>query len=169
MPQGGPGQGVVNGGVFKRGGGGFPIWTFPFCPFLSLFVLSCPFLSFLDFPDFSGIFPIFSDIFSIGPFPLSWPITSIKRTYEEQSRKGPRHNPDLSRRALNPVFSNPVFEYDFWLRHVHLLRGVNKELCQASQHCSVIIAQVTLFTSDHHLVNLHNQILQGIGCPSSRV
>ena len=40
-------------GCFKRGG--FPIWT---CP--SFFVLFCPFLSFLDFPDFSGIFPICS-------------------------------------------------------------------------------------------------------------
>ena len=43
-----------------------------------------------------------------------------------------------------------------------------QQLCQASQHCS-FIAQVTPFTSDHHLVNLRNQILQGIGCPSSFV
>ena len=56
----------------------------------------------------------------------------------------------------------------FWLRHVLRLRGVNKQLCQASQHGS-IIAQVTPFTSNHHLVNMRNQILQGTGCPSSRV
>ena len=39
-------------GGFKRGGGGFPIWT---CPSFS--VLSCPFW---DFPDFSEIFPVCS-------------------------------------------------------------------------------------------------------------
>ena len=65
-------------GGFKRGG--FPIWT---CP--SFFVLFSPFW---DFPDFSGIFPIWwSGIFPICPFPLSRP---IKSTYEEQSRKDPR-------------------------------------------------------------------------------
>ena len=31
----------------------------------------------------------------------------------------------------------PVFEYEFWLWHVHWLRGVNKQVCQASQHCRV--------------------------------
>ena len=85
-------QGPLNGGGFKRGG--FPIWT---CP--SFFLLFCPFLSFLglsrffwDFPDLSGDGP---GIFPICPFPLSRP---IKSTYEEQSRKGPRHNLDLSRK-----------------------------------------------------------------------
>ena len=86
-------------GCFKRGC--FPIWT---CP--SLFVLFCPFW---DFPDFSGIFPICSGMvrgfFPICPFPLSRP---IKSTYEEQSRKGPRHNLDLSRKKWEtPGFGNP--------------------------------------------------------------
>ena len=89
----------------KRGGfkqGGFPIWT---CP--SFFVLFCPFW---DFPDFSGIFPdLLGDgpgIFPICPFPLSRP---IKSTYEEQSRKGPRHNLDLSRKKWGnpPVWKAP--------------------------------------------------------------
>ena len=40
--------GVSNGGVSRSG---------LFCPFLSFFVLFCPFW---DFPDFSGIFPICS-------------------------------------------------------------------------------------------------------------
>ena len=98
-------QGPLNGG-FKRGG--FPVWT---CP--SLFVLFRPFW---DFPDFSGIFPICPGvgpgIFPICPFPLSRPINS---TYEEQSRKGPRHNPDLSGKKVGnppgletpPVFASP--------------------------------------------------------------
>ena len=60
----------------KRGGVGFPIWT---CP--SFFVLFCR-----DFPDLLGDGP---GIFPIRPFSLSRP---IKSTYEEQSRKGPRHN-----------------------------------------------------------------------------
>ena len=85
----------------KRGGckrGGFPIWTCPgiFCPFeisgLSRF--------FRDFPDLLGDGP---GIFLIRPFSLSRP---IKGTYEEQSRKGPRHNLDLSRKKLEtPRFS----------------------------------------------------------------
>ena len=61
--------------------------------------LVLPFLSFLglsrffwDFPDLLGDGP---GIFPIRPFPLSRP---IKSTYEEQSRKGPRHNLDLSRK-----------------------------------------------------------------------
>ena len=66
-------------GGFKRGD--FPIWT---CP--SFFVLFCPFR---DFPDLSGDS---SGIFPICPFPLSRPINSA---YEEQSRKGLRHNLDL--------------------------------------------------------------------------
>ena len=88
-------------GCFKRGC--FPIWT---CP--SFFVLFCPFLSFLglsrffwDFPDLLGDS---SGIFPICPFPLSRP---IKSTYEEQSRKGPRHNLDLSRKKWEtPGFGN---------------------------------------------------------------
>ena len=76
-------------GCFKRGG--FPIWdlSFPFCPFLSFLGLS---RFFWDFPDLLGDGP---GIFPICSFPLSRP---IKSTYEEQSRKGPRHNLDLSRK-----------------------------------------------------------------------
>ena len=78
-------QGPLNGGVSN---GGFPD--------LDLSFLFCPFW---DFPDFSGILPICSGngpgIFPIRHFSLSRP---IKSTYEEQSRKGPRHNLDLSRK-----------------------------------------------------------------------
>ena len=74
-------------GCFKRGG--FPIWT---CPsFLSFLGLS---RFFWDFPDLLGDGP---RIFPNCPFPLSRP---IKSTYEEQSRKGPRHNLDLSRKKV---------------------------------------------------------------------
>ena len=88
-------QGPLNGGVSN--GGGFPIWT---CP--SFFVLFCRFPIFPGFSrllgDGPGTFPIF-------PFPLSRP---IKSTYEEQSRKGPRHNLDLSRKKWEtPGFGNP--------------------------------------------------------------
>ena len=75
-------------GGFKRGC--FPIWTSP-----SFFVL---FLSFWDFPgDFPDLLGDGPGIFPICPFPLSRP---IKSTYEEQSRKGPRHNLDLSRKKM---------------------------------------------------------------------
>ena len=58
---------------------------------------------FRDFPDLLGDGP---GIFPIGPFPLSRP---IKGTYEEQSRKGPRHNLDLSRKKweTSPVWKPP--------------------------------------------------------------
>ena len=87
------------GGGFKRGG--FPIWT---CP--SFFLPFCPFLGlsrfFWDFPDLLRDGP---GIFPIGPFPLSRP---IKSAYEEQSRKGPRHNLDLSRKKWEtPRFGTP--------------------------------------------------------------
>ena len=83
-------------GVFQTGG----------FPDLDLSFLFCPFLSFWDFPgdfpDLSGDSP---GIFPIGPFPLSRPIIS---TYEEQSRKGPRHNLDRSRKKWEtPGFGNP--------------------------------------------------------------
>ena len=56
----------------------------------------CPFLSFWDFPgDFPDLLGDGPGNFPICPFPLSRP---IKSTYEEQSRKGPRHNLDLSRK-----------------------------------------------------------------------
>ena len=73
-------------GCFKRGG----------FPDLDLSFLFCPFLSFWDFPgDFPDLLGDGPGIFPICPFPLSRP---IKSTYEEQSRKGPRHNLDLSRK-----------------------------------------------------------------------
>ena len=76
-----------------------------FCPSLSFFVLFCPSLSFFvlfcpfrDFPDSLRDGP---GIFPIRPFSLSRP-----STYEEQSRKGPRHNLDLSRKRREaPRFS----------------------------------------------------------------
>ena len=78
-------------GGFKRGG--FPIWT---CP--SFFV---PWLSFLGLPRFFRNFPDLSGDSS----GLYRPINSA---YEEQSRKGPRHNLDLSRKKVgNPRFGNP--------------------------------------------------------------
>ena len=77
---------VLGSRATKRGGfkRGFPDLdsSFVFCPFSSL-------------PDFSGISRFargWSGDFPIRPFPLSRP---IKSTYEEQSRKGPRHNLDL--------------------------------------------------------------------------
>ena len=98
----------ANSKAAKRGGfkrGGFPIWT---CP--SFFVLFCPFLGlsqfFWDFPDLLGDGP---GIFPICPFPLSRP---IKSTYEEQSRKGPRHNLDLSRKSgQHPGLETPRFSF----------------------------------------------------------
>ena len=91
-------QGPLNGRVSN---GGLPDLdlSFLFCPFLSFLGLS---RFFLDFPDLLGDGP---GIFPICPFPLSRP---IKSTYEEQSRKGPRHNLDLSRKKWEtPGFGNP--------------------------------------------------------------
>ena len=91
-------QGPLNGGVSN---GGVPRSGLVL-PFLSFFVLFGTFPILLGFSRFargrSGDFP---DC----PFPLSWP---IKSTYEEQSRKGPRHNLDLSRKKWEtPGFGNP--------------------------------------------------------------
>ena len=72
--------GVSNGGVFRSG---------PVLPFLSFLGLS---QFFWDFPDLLGDGP---GIFRICSSPLSRP---IKSTNEEQSRKGPRRNLDLSRK-----------------------------------------------------------------------
>ena len=44
-------------------------------------------------------------IFPICPFPLSRPLSSA---YEEQSRKGPRHNQDLSRKNRKPRVWKPL-------------------------------------------------------------
>ena len=86
--------------------GGFQTGGFPD---LDLSLLFCPFLSFLGLSRFFRVFPdLLGDgpgIFPIRPFPLSRP---IKSTYEEQSRKGPRHNLDLSRKKWEtPGFGNP--------------------------------------------------------------
>ena len=55
-----------------------------------------------DFPDLLGDGP---GIFPIRPFSLSLP---LKSTYEEQSRKDPRHDLDLSRKNWEtPGFGNP--------------------------------------------------------------
>ena len=88
--------------------GGFPIWT---CP--SFFVL------FRDFPDF------FSGIFPICPFPL---FRSFKSTYEEQSPKGPRHNPDLFPKNVGnpPGLETPRFSFP------HLKHARNKNLVEAA-------------------------------------
>ena len=66
--------------------------------------LVLPFFSFLGLSRFFRDFPILlgdgPGIFPICPFPLSQP---IKSTYEEQSRKGPRQNLDLSPKKVgNP-------------------------------------------------------------------
>ena len=88
--QGPPNGGVSNGGVSRSG-------LVP--AFLSFLGLS---RFFWDFPDLLGDGP---GIFPIGPFSLSRP---IKSTYEEQSRKGPRHNLDLSpKKWETPGFGNP--------------------------------------------------------------
>ena len=84
--------GVSNGGVSRSG---------LVLPFVSLFVLGT-FPIFRDFPDLLGDGP---GIFPIRPFSLSRP---IKSTYEEQSRKCPRHDLDLSRKKWEtPRFVNP--------------------------------------------------------------
>ena len=92
-------QGPLDEGVSNRGG----------LPDLDLSFLFGPFLSFLGLPRFFWDFPdLLGDgagIFPICPFPLSRPIRS---TYEEQSRKGPRHNLDLSRKKWETLrFGNP--------------------------------------------------------------
>ena len=86
-------QGPLNGGVSNLGV--FPIWI--------AVALFCPFW---DFPDFSVIVPMC-------PFPLSRPINSI---CEGQCRKGPQHNPDLSRKnGKPPGLENPRISFS---RHV---------------------------------------------------
>ena len=89
--------GVSNGGVSRSG---------LVLPFLSFFVLFGTFPIFLGLPDLLGDGP---GIFPICPFPLSRP---IKSTYEEQSRKGPRHNLDLSQKSgKHPGLETPRFSF----------------------------------------------------------
>ena len=80
-------QGPLNGGV-SNGGASRSGLVLPFLSFLGLSRF------FWDFPDLRGDGP---GIFPISPFPLSRP---IKSTYKEQSRKGPRHNLDLSQKKV---------------------------------------------------------------------
>ena len=88
--------GVSNGGVSRSG---------LVLPFLSFFVLFRE-RFFWDFPDLLGDG---LGIFPICPFPLSRP---IKSTYEEQSRKGPRHNLDLARKSgKHPGLETPRFSF----------------------------------------------------------
>ena len=83
-------RGVSNGGVSRSG------LVLPFLSFLGLSRF------FRDFPDLLGDGP---GIFPIRPFSLS---RRLKSTYEEQSRKGPRHNLDLSRKKWEtPRFGPP--------------------------------------------------------------
>ena len=92
-------QGPLNGGV-SNGGVSRPGLVLPFLSFFVSFLGLSRF--FWDFPDLLGDGP---GIFPICPFPLSRP---IKSTYEEQSRKGPRRNLDLSRKKWEtPGFGNP--------------------------------------------------------------
>ena len=99
-------QGPLNGGGSK---GGFPDLdlSFLFCPFLSFLGLS---LFFWDFPGLLGDGP---GIFPICPFPLSQP---IKSTYKEQSRKGPRHNLDISRKKWETP-SLETLQFSFSQKH----------------------------------------------------
>ena len=83
-------QGPLNGGGLNEGFPGLDL-SFLFCPFFSFLGLS---RFFWDFPDLLGDGP---GTLPICPSPLSRP---KKSTYEEQSRKGPRHNLDLSRKKF---------------------------------------------------------------------
>ena len=92
-------QGPLNGGV-SNGGVSRSGLVLPFLSFLGLSRF------FWDFPDLRGNG---SGIFPICPFPLSRP---IKSSYEEQSRKGPRHNLDLSRKSgKHPGLETPRFSF----------------------------------------------------------
>ena len=88
-------QGPLNGGV-SNGGVSRSGLVLPF------FVLFCP------FGTFPGIFPICSGMLrGFSRFVLFLFLGPFKSTYEEQSRKGPRHNLDLSRKKWEtPGFGN---------------------------------------------------------------
>ena len=96
-------QGPLNGG-FQTGG-------FPFVLFFVILGLCSIFSGFSRFV--RGIsLSLSAGILPIGPFPLSRPINPSKSTSEEQSRKGPRHNLDLSRNKWEtPRFGNPRFSF----------------------------------------------------------
>ena len=73
----------------------------------------------------------------------------------------------LHRRALNPVFLNPVF----WIRCLNeacaWLRGVDQQYYQASQIAVLVSSYAFVLRSSSEQVR--SQTLQGIGRPSSRV
>ena len=97
LDQGPLNGGVSNGGVSRSG------LVLPFLSFIVLLGLS---RFFRDFPDLLGDSPV---IFPIRPFSLSRP---IKSAYEEQSRKGMRHNLDLSRKTgKHPGLETPRFSF----------------------------------------------------------
>ena len=84
-------QGPLNGGVSNGGVSRSGLVR----PFLSFFVLFGTFPIFVGFSRFARGRSLF----------LGRPIKSI---YDEQSRKGPRHNLDLSRKKWEtPGFGNP--------------------------------------------------------------
>ena len=129
-----------NGG-FQMGGGGLPdpdssvpicpslSFFVLFCPFLSFLVLSCPFLSFFvhscPFCPSLSVPGIFSGIFPICPFPLFF--QPINSTYEEQSRKGPRHNPDIfKKKSGKPLGLEPPPRLSFsrkMITHIFIVLG----------------------------------------------
>ena len=108
-------QGPLKGG-FQTGG--FPDLDLSFL--LSFLGLS---RFFWDFPDLLGDGP---GIFPICPFPLPRP---IKSTYEEQSRKGPRHNLDLSRKVSGkpPGLETPRFSFSQFFRAIFSPASENRK------------------------------------------
>ena len=102
-------QGPLNGGGgFKQGGVSRSGLVLPFLSFFVFFVLFGTFPIFLGFPRFAWGW--------IGDFPdlsfSSFSAYSYKSTYEEQSRKGPRHNLDLSQKSgKRPGLETPRFSF----------------------------------------------------------
>ena len=94
--------------------------------------LVLPFLSFLGLPRFFWDFPdLLGDgpgIFPICPFPFSRP---NKSTYKEQSRKGPRHNLDLSQKKWEtPGLETPRFSLSQFSPG-HVLHPARRYDCEA--------------------------------------
>ena len=133
-------------GVFQTGG--FPDLdlSFLFCPFWGL----------------SRFFPGFSRFawgwfFEIRPFPLSRP---IKSTYEEQSRKGPRHNLDLSPKKVGNtrVWKPPGLaslynvQMDAAVLGDRLSEGTQKPLLGPGSPCSAGIERARKCLQGEHFV-----------------
>ena len=130
-----PNGGVSNGGVSRSG------------LVLSFFVLFCP------FRDFSGIFSICSGngpgIFPIGPFPLSWP---SKSTYEEQSRKGPRNNLDLSRKSGKPPgLETPRLSFS----QFSVLNEIHRVPTRVLTETSTVLTGISTALTKMHMVGVH--------------